>query len=66
MITYLALIILTSIAFAVGWIMKSIVVADLVKKAKHDIRYVDVLKSKSYSKGWNTGFEYGNRSKEVE
>ena len=57
----MAYIILTGIAglsFTAGWIMKSMSVSNLVKKAKHDVKYVNTLKSKAYSKGWNTGYEY--------
>jgi hypothetical protein len=57
----MAYIILTGIAglsFMAGWIIKSMSVSNLVKKAKKDIKYVDTLKSEAYSKGWNTGYEY--------
>ena len=57
----MAYIILTGIAglsFTAGWLMKSMSVSNLVKKAKKDIKYVDTLKSEAYSKGWNTGYEY--------
>lgn len=57
----MAYIILTGIAglsFMAGWLMKSMSVSNLVKKAKHDVKYVNSLKSQAYSKGWNTGYEY--------
>ena len=57
----LAYIILTGIAglsFTAGWLMKSMSVSNLVKKAKKDIKYVDNLKSEAYSKGWNSGYGY--------
>ena len=57
----MAYIILTGIAgvsFMAGWIMKSMSVSNLVKKAKRDIKYVDALKSEAYSKGWNSGYGY--------
>jgi len=57
----LAYIILTGIAglsFTAGWLMKSISVANLINKAKKDIKYVDTLKSEAYSKGWNSGYGY--------
>lgn len=57
----MAYIILTGIAglsFTAGWIMKSISVANLISKAKKDIKYVNNLRSKAYSKGWDTGYEY--------
>ena len=57
----MAYVILTGIAglsFTAGWLMKSISVSNLVKKAKHDVKYVNTLKSKAYSKGWNSGYGY--------
>lgn len=51
-------IVITGLSFTAGWIMKSMSVSNLVKKAKKDIKYVDTLKSEAYSKGWNTGYEY--------
>ncbi len=57
----MAYIILTGIAglsFMAGWLMKSMSVSNLVKKAKHDVKYVNSLKSQAYSKGWNSGYGY--------
>ena len=58
MVTYIVITILAGLSFTAGWIMKSMSVSNLVKKAKKDIKYVDTLKSEAYSKGWNTGYEY--------
>ena len=54
-----AYIVITGLSFTAGWLIKSISVANLIRKAKKDIKYVNTLKSKAYSKGWNTG--YGHR-----
>jgi len=33
-------------------------VAKIVKQAKHDIKYVNTIKSKEYRRGWKSGNEY--------
>ena len=53
-----AYIVITGLSFIAGWLMKSISVANLINKAKKDIKSVDTLKSEAYSKGWNTGYGY--------
>jgi len=54
----LEIIVYASIWFAVGWIIRSISVAKIVKQAKHDIKYVNTIKSKEYRRGWKSGNEY--------
>ena len=51
-------IVITGLSFMAGWLMKSMSESNLVKKAKHDVKYVNTLKSKAYSKGWNSGYGY--------
>ena len=58
MMEYLVITILAALSFTAGWLMKSISVANLINKAKKDIKYVDTLKSEAYSKGWNSGYGY--------
>ena len=58
MMEYLVITILAGLSFTAGWLMKSMSVSNLVKKAKKDIKYVDTLKSEAYSKGWNSGYGY--------
>ena len=58
MMEYLVITILAGLSFTAGWLMKSISVANLINKAKKDIKYVDTLKSEAYSKGWNSGYGY--------
>jgi hypothetical protein len=58
MMEYLVITILAGLSFTAGWIIKSMSVSNLVKKAKHDVKYVNTLKSRAYSKGWNSGYGY--------
>ena len=58
MMAYIVITGIAGLSFTAGWLMKSISVANLVKKAKKDIKYVNNLKSEAYSKGWNTGYGY--------
>ena len=58
MMECVVIMIFAASCFMAGWLMKSISVANLISKAKNDIKYVDTLKSEAYSKGWNTGYEY--------
>lgn len=58
MMAYIILTGIAGVSFMAGWIMKSMSVSNLVKKAKRDIKYVDALKSEAYSKGWNSGYGY--------
>ena len=58
MVTYIVITGIAGLSFTAGWLMKSMSVSNLVKKAKKDIKYVNNLKSEAYSKGWNTGYEY--------
>ena len=51
-------IVITGLSFIAGWLMKSISVANLINKAKKDIKYVDTLKSEAYKKGYATGYGY--------
>ena len=55
---YIQILMFGSTCFLGGWVMKSMSVSNLIKKAKKDIKYVDTLKSEAYSKGWNTGYGY--------
>ncbi len=58
MVTYIVITGIAGLSFTAGWLMKSMSVSNLVKKAKKDIKYVDTLKSEAYSKGWNSGYGY--------
>ena len=58
MVTYIVITGIAGLSFTAGWLMKSISVANLINKARKDIKYVDALKSEAYSKGWNTGYGY--------
>lgn len=58
MMEYLAITILAGLSFTAGWIMKSMSVSNLVKKAKKDIKYIDTLTRKAYKKGYATGLGY--------
>ena len=58
MMTYIILTGIAGLSFTASWLMKSMSVSNLVKKAKKDIKYVDNLKSEAYSKGWNSGYGY--------
>ena len=56
----LEMIVYSSIWFVVGWMIRSISVAKIVRQAQHDIQHVNELKHKEYKRGWNTGFGYGS------
>ncbi len=58
MMAYAILTGIAGLSFTAGWLMKSMSVANLISKAKKDIKYVDTLKSEAYSKGWNSGYGY--------
>jgi hypothetical protein len=55
---YLTIALFATVCFLSGWLMKSIAVSEILKKAKVDVEYIDTLKSEAYKKGYATGLGY--------
>ncbi|MGP1488963.1 MAG: hypothetical protein ACTTIX_07125 [Peptoanaerobacter stomatis] len=52
-------ILIFTIAFTLRFMLKMIIDTQVISKAKAKIKYVDTLKRKSYSKGYEAGLTYG-------